>query len=102
MRQNALRRWLAGVVGVAFVWTVALTVTPRLHHRVHAGENGAGHSCAVTFLRSGSYHHAAAPTFSGAADHAEEFAMLHELTPCWVCSPFLGAAIFEHAPPSRS
>ena len=24
------------------------------------------------------------------------------LTPCWVQSPFLGACIFEHAPPVRS
>jgi hypothetical protein len=100
MRQNALRRCVAVVAGVAFLWTVALTVAPRLHQRVHGGESRGDHSCAVTFLRSGSYHHAAAPAFRVVAHFTAKFAILPELTSCWVPSPFLGAAIFEHGPPS--
>jgi hypothetical protein len=102
MRQKALGRYVAALAGAAFLWTVALTVAPRLHHRVHTDESRGDYNCAVTFLRSGSYHHAAVPVFSDAAHFAAEFATLPELTSCWVPSAFFSAAIFEHAPPSFS
>jgi hypothetical protein len=33
---------------------------------------------------------------------AVQFSKIPALTPCWVQSPFLGARIFEHAPPARA
>jgi hypothetical protein len=32
---------------------------------------------------------------------AVEFSKIPALTPQWVESPFLGASVFEHAPPAR-
>jgi len=53
-------------------------------------------------IASGSYDHAANPPLISAADLAPQFSKIPALTPCWVQSPFLGACIFEHAPPTRA
>ena len=103
MRRNAFIRWVAvAAATAAFVWTMALSVSPGLHERVHAGQRSADHTCAVTFLRTGSCHHTAAPSFSAGADVIQVFADRVELDSHWVPSPFLTAAVFEHAPPSWS
>ena len=85
----------------AFLWTLALGVAPGLHERIHADQQP-DHSCAVTFVRTGSCHHAPTTALDSFANVAVQFATVPELTPCWVPSPFLTAAIFEHAPPSYS
>ena len=74
---------------------------PQLHQRVHPDANRVEHSCAVTMIASGSYDHAANVPLLSAPLPAIQFSEIPALTPCWVQSPFLGAHIFEHAPPAR-
>jgi hypothetical protein len=98
---NRGRAFVAGFVSATFLWALALSASAQLHQRVHPDANRAEHSCAVTMVASGSY------TFSGHAPlvsapiPAIQFSRIPALTPCWVQSPFLGASIFEHAPPAR-
>ena len=83
----------------AFLWTLTLSVSPQLHERVHPDANRVEHTCAVTFVASGSYDHTplalliSAPVPLGAFD-------IPALSPRWVQSIFLVAAVFEHAPPA--
>jgi hypothetical protein len=102
MRQNAVSRCVAVLACAAFLWTVALAVSPVLHQRVHASANQGEHSCAATFVAAGSYYHASAPLTIAIATPARKFVTANTLNPCWVASPFLSATIFEHAPPSQS
>jgi hypothetical protein len=95
------RAFIATLVSAAFFWALALSATPQLHQRVHADANRAEHSCAATMIASGSYDHATHPPLVSAAALVPQFSKIPALTPCWVQSPFLGACIFEHAPPAR-
>ena len=99
---NHGRIFVATCVFAAFVWTLALGVSPQLHQRVHADANGVDHSCAVTQIASGSYNHAAQPALVSAPAPSILFSKILALTPQWVESPFLTASIFEHAPPAHS
>ena len=86
-------------IGAAFLWALALSASPQLHQRVHKDANRVEHTCAVTFVASGSYDHSAsAPVVSGPIP-AAQFSEIPALNPIWVPSAFLGARIFEHAPP---
>jgi len=102
LRSNNPRRAIvAAFVSVAFLWTLALGASPQLHQRVHADANRAEHSCAATMIASGSYDHASHPPLVRATALGPQFSKIPALSPCWVQSPFLGAHIFEHAPPAR-
>src|SRR5437667_9125526 len=98
---NCGRAIIAAFVSVGFFWALAMSASPQLHQRVHKDANRAEHNCAVTMMASGSYDHAANPPLISAADLAPQFSKIPALTPCWVQPPFLGACIFEHAPPAR-
>ncbi|SRR6266496_1295471 len=98
---NHGRAIIAAFVSVGFFWALALSATPQLHQRVHADANRAEHSCAATMIASGSYDHATHPPLVS-ANLMHQFSKIPALTPCWVQSPFLGACIFEHAPPGHS
>jgi hypothetical protein len=102
MRANGSFRCAASAAIAAFAWAIVVSAWPGLHDRIHPDQNRGEHSCIVTVVRAGSCHHAAAPTLVSIAEPATEFATLPELTPCWVASPFLNAAVFEHAPPART
>jgi hypothetical protein len=52
-------------------------------------------------IASGSYDHAAHVPLVSAPVPVNQFSRILALTPQWVESPFLGASIFEHAPPAR-
>jgi hypothetical protein len=99
---NHGRTFVATCVFAAFVWALALSVSPQLHQRVHADANRAEHSCAATMIASGNYDHATPPPLVDANALVPQFSKIPALTPCWVQSPFLGARIFEHAPPARA
>jgi len=86
---NHGRALIAICVSGAFLWALALSASPQLHQRVHPDAGRVEHNCAVTMIASGSYN------------PAVQFSIIPALTPCWVQSPFLGACIFEHAPPAR-
>jgi len=91
------RTFVAALVSLGFFWALALSASPQLHQRVHPDSNRAEHNCVATMIASGSYDHAAHPPF-----RAIQFSEIPALTPCWVQSLFLGACIFEHAPPTRA
>jgi hypothetical protein len=95
------RAFVAAFVSAGFLWALTLSASPQLHQLVHKDANRAEHNCAVTMMASGSYDHAANPPLISAADLAPQFSKIPALIPCWVQSPFLGACIFEHAPPAR-
>jgi hypothetical protein len=99
--RNHGRAFVAVCVFAAFLWALALSASPQLHQRLHKDAGRVEHNCAVTMIASGSYDHAAhVPLVSGPVP-AVQFSKIPALTPCWVQSPFLGARIFEHAPPAR-
>jgi hypothetical protein len=98
---NCGRALVATFVSAAFLWALALSASPQLHQRVHPDAGRVEHSCAATMIASGSYNHAAHPPLVTAPVSAVQFSKIPALTPQWVESPFLGACIFEHAPPAR-
>jgi hypothetical protein len=98
---NRGNAFVAPCVFMAFLWALALTALPQLHQRVHPDANRVEHSCAATMIASGSYDHATHPPLVSADALVPQFSKIPALTPCWVQSPFLGACIFEHAPPVR-
>jgi hypothetical protein len=99
-RSAGVSRSLVAVsVSAAFVWALALSVSPQWHERVHPEAGQTQHECAITLIAAGNYHHAAAGPVIVVAAPAIEFSDLATLNSSWVPSPFLGASIFEHAPP---
>jgi hypothetical protein len=92
---------VATCVFAAFVWALALSASPQLHQRVHKDANRVEHNCGVTMIASGSYEHSVHMPVVSAPAPAIQFSKIPALSPCWVQSPFLGASIFEHAPPTR-
>jgi hypothetical protein len=79
---------------------LGLSVAPNLHERLHP-TSASLHECAVTLIASGSCHHTAAAPLVIAPSTAVPF-KIRALNPVWVAALFLGARIFEHAPPAHS
>ena len=98
--RNRGRAFVAICLSAAFLWALALSASPQLHQRVHKDANRTEHNCAATMITLGSYDHAAHPPLVRAPAAVVQFSKIPALTPCWVESPFLGASIFEHAPPA--
>ena len=99
--KNHGRAFIAICVSVGFLWALALSASPQLHQRVHPDAGRVEHNCVVTMIASGNYDHAAHPPLASAPLPAIHFSKIPALTPQWVESPFLGACIFEHAPPTH-
>jgi hypothetical protein len=99
---NRGRAFVAICVSAAFLWALALSASPQLHQRVHKDANRVEHNCAATMIASGTYDHAAHAPLISAPVPTVQFSKIPALTPQWVESPFLGACIFEHAPPPRA
>jgi hypothetical protein len=99
---NHGRAFVTTCVFAAFVWALALSVSPQLHQRVHADASRAEHSCAVTAIASGAYEQAGPPPLVSAPLPAVQFSEIAALTSQWVESLFLKAHIFANAPPARS
>jgi len=99
--RNHGRAFVAALVSIGFLWALALSASPQLHQRVHKDANRVEHTCAATMITSGSYDHAVQSPLVDAPATAVQFSKIPALNPCWVQSPFLGACIFEHAPPAR-
>jgi len=100
--RNHGRAFVSVCVFAAFLWALALSASPQLHQRLHKNAGRVEHNCAVTMIASGSYDHAAHASLVSGPVPAVQFSKIPALTPCWVQSPFLGACIFEHAPPFRA
>jgi hypothetical protein len=86
----------------SFFLALAFAVAPQLHERIHSDAATAQHECAVTLIASGKYQQSDAPVLVSAPEPAVQFAKIPALHPVWVAAPFLGASIFEHAPPAHS
>jgi len=93
------RAFVTAFVFAGFLWALALSASPQLHHCLHKDASRLEHNCAVTMIAAGSYDHAAHPPLVSAPAPSVHFSKIPALTPQWVESPFLGASIFEHAPP---
>jgi hypothetical protein len=99
----AMRRALTGgALIIAFSCALVLSVSPQLHERIHRDAQKSHHECAVTLIAAGNYHHAVAAPFVSAPVLAVQFSHIATLNPIWVQSPFLGACVFEHAPPAQA
>ena len=88
------------LVAAAIVLMLGLSVAPNLHERLHPTAASL-HECAVTLIASGSCHHTVAPPLVIAPATAVQFSKVLALDSIWVAAPFLGARIFEHAPPAH-
>ncbi|MEY2395916.1 MAG: hypothetical protein QOF94_2261 [Acidobacteriaceae bacterium] len=96
------RRFVTSALLLAFASALILSVAPQLHERLHKNAAQAGHECAVTLVATGGYQQTdAAPVFA-APELAAHFSRLPTSNPVWVATLFLGASIFEHAPPALS
>jgi hypothetical protein len=99
---EATKGFIASVLVGALLFAITLSVSPRLHAWIHPDSDAPGHECAVTLIASGSYEHSAAPVVLTLAQPASYFATIPTCKIVWVAAPFLGASIFEHAPPALS
>ncbi len=96
------RAFVAILASAGFLWALTLSVSPQLHERIHRDANRIDHSCAITFIASGSYHYSPTAPLVSAPVLVDQFSPIPALTSEWVESPFLLARIFEHAPPGHS
>jgi hypothetical protein len=95
---NCGRAFTAVFISAAFLWTLTLSVSPQLHERIHRDANRIEHTCAVTFVTSGTYEHSAPPPVLP-QPIATTVSRVAVLNPTWILSAFLSASVFEHAPP---
>jgi len=103
MKSSTIMRASIAIFACAvFLWTLALSVSPQLHERLHPDANRIDHSCAVTLVASGNFNHSACPQLVSVPDLVDQFSSIPAPTPKWVESAFLLARIFEHAPPAHS
>jgi hypothetical protein len=96
--------WFGGaaiLVVAAILLMLCLSAAPNLHERLHPTAASL-HECAVTLIVSGGCHHGAASPVMIAPVAAVQLSKIPLLIPHWVELPFLGARIFEHAPPTHS
>ena len=93
---------IAGGLLSALLFALALAASPQLHARFHAGAGSPDHECAVTLIATGKYEQADAPPIVVVPQPAIVVEKIPVLAPVWVAAPFLGASIFEHAPPALS
>jgi hypothetical protein len=97
-RLNSFRSIVAGIVSAAFLWMVALSVSPQLHASIHAHSSDMAHHCGATLLASGNCQDApAAPPVAPPVFLPLPVAV-RVVTPA-VQSPFLVVRALEHAPP---
>lgn len=96
------RSIVAACLSAALLWTLALSVSPTLHARVHAESGQAEHICAATLIASGNYEHPVPAPLFGAVMPVSLISKISALTPRRVESPFLEASLLEHAPPFSS
>jgi len=101
IRSGSFVGTVALVLAAAILLMLTLSVAPNLHERLHSAAAPL-HECAVTLIASGSCHHTAAAPLMIAPATTLQYSKIPALNPIWVAAPFLGARIFEHAPPAQS
>lgn len=79
-----------------------LAVAPQSHERAHQDAGAGHHECAVTLIATGKYQPNDAPILVSLPQPAVQLGKVPSFRTVWVAAPFLGACIFEHAPPALS
>jgi len=102
MAQASTRTLVAGLLIQTFLVALFLSLAPQIHLRLHSDAQQSQHQCAVTLIAGGNCDHAGCASELNAPVAPNQFSALPTLASTWVASPFLGARIFEHAPPARS
>ena len=104
MKQRAenFRLLVTGGMFASLFLALVFAVAPQLHERIHPDAAASQHECAVTLIASGKYQQSDAPVLVSAPQPAVQFSKIPALRSVWVPAPFLGASIFEHAPPALS
>ena len=100
--REQVRAAVAGSLLGALLFALCLSASPSLHARFHPDAASSSHECAVTLIASGKYEEATSPPLFIAFQPASHFESIPALAPVWVAAPFLGASVFEHAPPALS
>jgi len=98
----SFHRLTGATLAICFAAALALAGSPQLHQRVHSQADHPAHQCAVTLLDVGTCPISDATPPSVWPRPAIPLQNLLILTPTWVSAAFLGASIFEHAPPALS
>jgi hypothetical protein len=93
------RAFIASFVAVAFSFSIAIAVSPQLHAWVHPDANKAEHTCVATLISSGSYEHGSPAPVVIPFSAPSQLSVIDSFNQRFVESAFLGASIFEHAPP---
>jgi hypothetical protein len=97
---SVLRGTVASWTCAALLAAFALSVLPHWHELLHSDAKAAQHECVVTLVSSGTHHQPAPTALVTAPVSALQFSFVPALHPVWVPTPFVGARIFEHAPPA--
>jgi hypothetical protein len=97
---SLLRGTIATWTCAALLLAFALSVLPHWHELLHSDAKAPRHECAVTLVNSGTHHQPAPAPLVTAPVPALQLSFVPALHPVWVASPFVGARIFEHAPPA--
>jgi hypothetical protein len=101
MRERTLRPTALAALA-AFVFTLLLAVAPYWHQRLHSDSARPEHQCVVTLVASGKLEQSSVPALPAPQPLQFFISTIPSLISTWVAAPFLGAAIFEHAPPAFS
>jgi hypothetical protein len=101
-RAQNIRLFVTSGVFASLFLALVFAVAPQLHERIHPDAATGQHECAVTLIASGKYQQSDAPVLVSAPQPAVQFSKIPALRSVWVPAPFLGASIFEHAPPALS
>jgi hypothetical protein len=91
----------AGLLASLFL-ALVLVAAPGSHYLVHQDAGTAQHECAVTLIGLGKYEVTPAPVLVRLPQSPVRWGKLPSLHLVWVAAPFLGASVFEHAPPALS
>ena len=101
-RRGQVRALIASSLLGAVLFALGLSVSPELHARFHPDAGSPNHECAVTLIASGKCDQATPQPLFAVFQPASHFESIPALAPVWVAAPFLGACVFEHAPPALS
>ena len=101
-RSANFRLLVTGGLFASLFLALLLAVAPQSHERAHQDAATGHHECAVTLIATGKYQQNDVPVFISLPQPAVQWGKIPSFHTVWVAAPFLGACIFEHAPPALS
>jgi hypothetical protein len=101
-RARNFRLFVTSGMFASLFLALVFAVSPQLHERIHQDAATSQHECAVTLVASGKYQQNDAPVLVPVPQPAVQWGKIPSVHPVWVAALFLGACIFEHAPPALS